>query len=620
MSATSASLLTVGAGLPPTGTPGSYGPQGLGELAVMARAGLGAVRLYVPWAAVEPQVGRYEDDALDDLARTVAESTRLGLAVTVCLFAELGDGRLLDVAWAGRRDPRTDPYMLDRGAALVSAVASRLAGQDGLAAWQLADEGFLAGFPDAAALAAWAATVTEALRDRDPDRPVSLGADTEALLETSGLDAREAADALSLATAAPTARAVAIVAPGPGSAGPGTHLAGFFGRLTGRALPVAADEALPATTDRSVGELAGALRMGLYDALADGVATVWTGPWRVAATPRRVPFFRARGESLTGLLDADGRSTPALGEVTSFTALTAALAGGPLEPARERVAVLLPSSRYGAGPLGTIALRSSLAAFSLARQAHVPVDVLREGDPLDGLAVLVVPSPRALPEETWAAVAAYVTEGGTLVTSHGGAEPPDALRTLVGVEYLGESGPRETLACRIAQPLALGSLSSFEVALRVPASALLAPGRATVIAADGTGRPLVTVFRAGRGRTYFVSAAIERAIGDLPHDEVPTNAGALLSAVYRAAAEAAGAAGPVDCDRRSVRTAVLTSDDGPVLVLVNHAAVRVTTTVTWERRVASITPAGGTAVPVAGTSFRVPLAAHGGAVLAIQEA
>ncbi len=617
--ATGRGPLAIGAALAPTGSPGSYGSAAAADLAAMAEAGLGAVRLYVSWPAVEPQVGRYDDVALDDLAATVAEAHGLGLAPTVCLFADLGDGRLLDLAWAGRRDLRTDDYVLERASSFAGAVAARLAAEPSLEAWLLADEAFLHGFASSGALERWARLITDAVRERDPDRPLGLGADTESLLVTSGIDARAVADRMSLAAAAATPRALAAMAPGPGLAGAATHCPSFLTRLARKGLPVAADGLLPPAPEHSLPEVAGLVRMRLYGALADGTGSAQLGPWRPSDAARRVPFYRGHGESLAALLDEDGGATPALGAATLVSAVTSVLGAGPLEPLPERVAVLVPAQRYGPGPLGLISARSSLAAFSLATEAHLPVDVIREGEGLEAVSVLIVPSARGLEPETWAAVTAFVAEGGTLVASHGGAEPSEELRALAGVDFTGEAGPRDSLTCRIAQPLVLGDLTSFEAPLRMPSSALLAPGRATVIAADGAGRPLVTVFRSGRGRVYFVSAPLERAIGDLPHDEVPTAAAALVSAVYRAAASSAGAAGPVDCDRRSVRTAVLTSDAGPVLVLVNHAPVPVTATLTWERRVAAVTSAGGARVPVGGLTFRVPIAGHDGVVLRIEE-
>jgi hypothetical protein len=607
-----------GADLPPSGTAGTYGAHDAADLAAMAAAGFGAVRLFASWKAVEPQVGWYDDSVLDALAGTVSDAAGRGLAPIVCLFAVSGTGEYAGPAWSGRRDPHADPYMVERAAAYAAAVAGRLAPIGRLAAWQLADETFLAGFGDTVALRAWAARMVEVLADGDPGRPVTLGADPEVLADTDGLDARPVVERMSLALAAPSPRQTAMLAPGPGLAGPATHLGGFLGRLARKGLPLVADGLAPGSAALSLDEEAGLVRLGLAEALADGACAAFAGRWRGAREGARVPFERATGERLTALVGPDGAATPALAEVAPFAALARAAEGLDLAPAPERVAVLVPSSRgiTVGGAEALLALRSSLASFVLAREAHLPVDVVREEDGLEGLAVVIVPGARRLADRTWDALGAFVQEGGTLVLSHGGGEITDAFRSLTGVEYLGEAGPQSVLCCRVAQPEILGETTSFEVPLQIGSSAVLAPGRATVMASDAAGRPLVTVRRSGQGRTYLLSAPLERAIGDLPHDEAPTLARRLVASLYRAAAEQAGAAGPVDCDRAAVRTAVLEGPGGIVLVACNHAPAAVTATITWERDIVSLTPlAGGEPALVGGRSFRVRIGPHGVAAL-----
>jgi hypothetical protein len=249
------------------------------------------------------------------------------------------------------------------------------------------------------------------------------------------------------------------------------------------------------------------------------------------------------------------------------------------------------------------------------------VDVRREVDGFDGLAVAIMPSPRTVQPPTWRALAEFVQGGGTLVMSHGGGEPDPMLRSLAGVEYLGPTGPRATVACRVAQEGSLGMVTSFDAALPVADGALLGPGGATVLAADAHGRPLVTVNRHGQGRVYHLALPLEAALAALPHDEMPSTVAELVRGLYRAAAEHAGATGPADCDRPAVETAVLTGGGGRVLIALNHGPAPVVATITWERRVVAVAPLGTSdETAVGGTSFRIQLAGHGVVALRIRTA
>ncbi len=121
----------------------------------LAEAGCTLVRLFVSWRVLEPQVGQYDREALDRFAAVVSAATSRGLRVIVCFFADDRHSELSDVVWGRRRDARTDPYLVEREAALIGTVVSRLHSDKSVVAWQLGNEAFLSGFTNATSLEAW---------------------------------------------------------------------------------------------------------------------------------------------------------------------------------------------------------------------------------------------------------------------------------------------------------------------------------------------------------------------------------------------------------------------------------------------------------------------------------
>ena len=176
--------------------------------------------------------------------------------------------------------------------------------------------------------------------------------------------------------------------------------------------------------------------------------------------------------------------------------------------------MLIPAERYEPLPsmAGLYDPRSCLQAYISAKEAHLPVALVREGDPLDEYSVIIVPSAARLLQATWRELVGFVQSGGTLVMSYGGGDADPAVRELFGVEFLGDHGRRAGLACRVAQPDALGPLRSFDARLEIPHFALLGSGGATIVATDAKGSPLLTLNAYGSGRAVFLAAPVERAL------------------------------------------------------------------------------------------------------------
>ena len=588
------------------------------ELALAETARFALVRVLVSWKLLEPQVGQYSEAVLGRLGEVVAAAHAHRQRVIVCFFADDRQADLADVAWGRRRDPRTDAYLVQRELALVQRVVQELRSEPNVFAWQLADEAFCSGFRTSGELEAWTRQMREAVRELDPDRPITLGADAETLFRATGVDARAAIATCEFAVAHTTAAYRAYAAQGPITSGPATYLDAFLLRLAQRGAPVVADGVGVLTLDNSAKEEAAAVRMTLWSGLANGASSALVRRLRDFSTERREPYLVDQFETLVGLADAAGEPKPAFREAAAFVRSAARIGLDGYDPVPERTAVLVPAERYTALPdlAGLYAPRSCFAAFIAAKEAHVPVTLAEETGDLSAFSAIVVPSAFALQEETWERLGGFLRAGGSLALSYGGGDTHPALRELFGVDFLGDAGPRDSISCRVAQPGMLGEFDNFDAALPVPNFALFAGVAATVVATDALGNPLLTVNHVGQGRAVCIAAPLERA---LARGDAWMAAGAvrrMLREVYGALARDAGCGAPLGCGVPEVEVALLQGRSDDVAILINHADIAVTATLTADRVVASVVDVGGgEPADVGSTTFAVPLAANGAMAL-----
>jgi endo-1,4-beta-mannosidase len=592
------------------------------DIAFLEESHFALTRLFVSWKVFEPQVGQYNEDALQHLADLVRSARAKKLQVIVCFFADDGLAELVDVPWGKRRDPRTDAYLIQREISLVQKVVGQLRSDTGVFAWQLANEAFLSGFTEKSELDEWTMLLREAVRELDPDRPITLGINAETFLRATGIDAREAVDSCEFVVSHVTAAYRAYAAAGPITSGPSTYLESFLLRtargLTSRTKPVLLDDVGVFSLDFSLAEEAAAMRTALWSGLANRAAGVLARRLRDVSTEHREPYFLDPFETLVGLIDETGERKPSFVEANRFVRAAALIDLKRFAVIPERTAVVMPSERFNALPdlASLFDARACLSAFIGAKEAHLPVTVTQEEDEFSDYSVLFLPSAFNLVDETWERLAAFVQGGGALVLSYGGGDAHPGIRDLFGVEFRGDGGPRSILSCRVAQEDVLGALDSFDVHFDVSNYALLSAGTATVVATDAKGSPLLTVNQVGQGRAVYVATPLERAIAQGDPWATPAPIRRLLREVYGAVARSAGCGAPVSCDVPEVEVTLLQGEAEDILLLINHAPLKVAPTLSMDRRVASITDVGGGApTSVGGSSFDVGIEPNGVLVL-----
>jgi len=588
------------------------------DFATMAGAGITLARIFVSWKVMEPQVGQYDDAAEDRLGEIMAAARAKDVRLIVAFFADDRLSEMNDVMWGRKRNVRTDDYLIARQISLVQRIVNRYRSESAIWAWELGNEAFLTGFQTEEALQKWAGTMRDAIREVDPARAVILGADPETLVRESGVDARAVIDRFEYAVSHVTVPYRAYAAEGPLTYGPATYLDSFLLRSALRDLPVIADGIGVHSLDFSPAEEAAHTRLVLYSALMNRASGAFLRRWRDCATERREPYFRDPFEILVGLNNAAGLPKAALDEVRRFARVAVRLDPRRYIPVPERAAVMIPAERYEPLPSlsGLYAPRSCLQAYITAKEAHLPVAIVREGEEIAGYSTLFVPSASKLSAPMWVTLGQFVQSGGSVVLSYGGGDVDPAVREIFGVEFLGDNGARPQLSCRIAQPGLLGNLSAFDARLELPHFALLGGLSATVVVTDQTGSPLVTIRQYGQGKAVFVAAPLERAIAQSDPWAAPESVRALLRTVYGSVARSAGAGGQIDCAEAAVELAHYTGDGEDVVVLLNHEPVALTATLACDRTVASVADVrGGGSSPVGARSFGVPLAANGAAAL-----
>lgn len=590
---------------------------------VFAESRLSLVRLYLSWKVLEPQVGQYDEDAIERLQSLINEARTRKLRVIICFF---GDDRLadmLDVPWGKRRDPRTDQYLIQREVALVQKIVNRFRADAGVFGWDLANEAFVSGFETAAALEAWVETMRDAVREVDPERPIMISADAETIFRHTGVDPRGAIDTCEIVASHTTTAYRAYIAEGPITSGASTYLDSFLLRAAGSQLPVLLDDVGVFSLDFSHAEEAAQLRTALYSGLMNRAAGAMVRRYRDLDTERREPYFRDPFEVLVGVTDTGAEPKPAFDELVAFAKTVARIDLKRYELVQERVAVVIPEERYLPLPAlsGLYDPRSCLQAYMTAKEAHIPVTVTRERESFDPFSVLIVPSAFSLSDETWERLAHWVQAGGVLVLSYGGGDAHSSVREIFGVEFLGAGGRGSTLSCRVAQADVLGALRSFDAHLELADYALLGHGGSTVVATDAKGSPLLTVNQLGQGRAIFIAAPVERALAQGDPWAAPVRARELLREVYGAAARIAGCQAPLLCDDPDVEIALFNGDGADIVALLNHAPERRTATLSFERVVADTADVrGSTPVGVGGVTFGVPLDANGAVVLRVRYA
>jgi endo-1,4-beta-mannosidase len=584
------------------------------DFQAMAEMGMSIVRVFFSWHMFEPQVGQYEDEVFERLDTLIAAAKRNGLAVILTLFDDDGTSELLTMSWRQGRDIVRDDYMLQRAIQVAQRVGTRYRGEKAILGFDVLGPAPAHELPKSERFGVWFASMVEALREAGAEQRVTVGADSEGLMEATGVRIDERLAAAGFRCSNVTPATMAYLTGDPSVTPRSTYVDAFLAKLGHRGAPVIANAVGVATMDETCEREADHLRVALASLFVNRAAAGLARRWRDLETEWRDPYGRMPFESPVGLHFTDGAERPAADEIRGVAELVAAVDAEGFSWEPERAAVIMPGERYASGDslARMVSPRSTFAAFVTAKRSHIPVDVIVEGDPFDGYSLVIVPSVQAVEQGTWPQLASFVDAGGTALMSYGGGDVTQAFCELFGLEFMGDMGRRAGLATKPGQETVLGGIPALDTHVEFPHFALVSVSGAGIVATDTKGNPLLTVHSKGQGKAIFCAAPIERALSDVGA-EAPVTLHAFARSLYRGAARLAGAGAAYECDSPALELAVRSGENGAsdILIAINHDPYDVRAAIASERGVAKIADLlTGREAAVRTDKFVLPVLAH----------
>jgi hypothetical protein len=584
------------------------------DFEAMAGLGMSVVRLFFSWHLFEPQVGQYDDEALDRLDRVIAAAKGHGLGVIIALFEDDAVSELMGMPWKQGRKVVADDYMLQRAIQVAQRLGTHYRNEKAIVGWDVLGSAPAHDLQKSERFGVWFASMVEALREAGAEHKVTVGVDAEGLAQAAGVRIDERLESAGFRCSNVTPATLAYLTGDPSLTARSTYADAFMAKLAHRGVPVIASEVGVATMDETCRREADHLRVTMASLFVNRAAGVLARRWRDLETEWRDPYARLPFESPVGLHFVDGEERPSADEVRATAELVAAVDVEGFSWERERAAVMIPEERDSApGSLARLmAPRSAFWAFVTAKRAHIPVDLIAESDTLDAYSLVIVPSARSLSEAAFGRLTAFVDGGGTVLASYGGGDATGAFCELFGLEFMGDPGRRASLATKPGQETVLGDIPALNVRVELPHFALVSPNGAGIVATETKGNPLLTVHSKGQGKAIFCAAPVERALSDVG-SEAPVALHAFVRALYGGAARLAGADAPYECDCPALETAVLAGDDATadILILINHEGYDVRAGISSDRGVATVTDLiSGRKAKVGAETFTVPVRAY----------
>ena len=566
------------------------------ELTVLHEHGLTTTRSFLYWPEAHPEPGRVDQEILDRVEDFLDLHDQIGLTSIPTFIVGHMSGQNWDPAWRHGEDLYGDTWLLGRQAFFVHEVVRRLGNHPAVSGWLLSNEMPIYGRPPHEKRApaphtevtAWAQTLVHAVRAAGATQPVSTG-DGAWGVEMSGVD---------------NGFRVRDLAPLVDFLGPHVyrmetdqarqHLAAaFVCELAGFAgLPVVLEEFGVSTDFVSAAGARHYYRQVLHHSLLAG-ATGWIA-WNNTDFDHiasEEPYSHHPFELHFGVTDRDGRPKGPLLELRDFRAVLDAVDVTACHRPDAQAALLLPAAVEADFPFvadadRTAPLRSLHQAYVAAREADLPVGIVRERDGIpDDLRLLLAPSVKMLTTRGWGRLRELATAGATVYVSWFAGDH-DVQRGPWYADLDDLFGVRQQLSYGLVEPVEGETVTwTFVVAFGgIPAGTDLtfavgggpdarsylpveADG-AEVVAVDGDGRPALLRHAVGAGHTVLSTYPVEYLAALTPRvNPEPTHR------LYDALAFEAGVVRDVRVEDPSVHVGELVHRDGRRFVwLISQSA------------------------------------------------
>ena len=603
------------------------------ELETLAAHGCTVTRSFCYWPDFVPQPEELDEQVLERFTDFVDAHAELGLGTIPTFIVGHMSGENWDPSWRHGRDLYRDVWLVSQQAWFAGEIARRFRRHPAVAGWLLSNEMPLYGGPASSEeISAWARILIQAVRAAGAGQPISVG-DGAWGVEVSGED-----------------NGYSLRALGP--------LVDFFGP---HVYPMQDDQVRQFVSPAFACELAGSL--GKPVVLEEfGVSSDFADDEHAAAYYRQVlhtsllagargwiawnncdyddlrhqdPYRHHVFELHFGLTDGRGQPKPQLQVLSEFASLVREFSGSDWERVAGATALVVPEHFERVIPFTEPAYRKDLRdnmlqAYVAAREADLPVELVRERDGLPGSARLyLVPCAKLLTASGLHRLRELAESGATVYASYfAGSTPTQRGPWLAWLDEL--FGIRHRLRYGLVDPIvedevifqfvddlgdiAEGTRLSFRVAGEPSARAYLPVETvgAEVVAIDAHGRPALVRNRLGAGYTVLCTYPIEHMAARMPNVN-PEDTWRLYSAL----ATAAGVPRPVRVGDPRVLVGRVRSGDSETALFLNCAADSITiepilSGVELDAAAAALTlePFGAAAIRCADTSdTRTPVTA-----------
>jgi endo-1,4-beta-mannosidase len=534
------------------------------ELAVLADHGCNVTRCFCYWPDFVPEPEQLDEQVLSRFSDFLNAHAELGIGTIPTFIVGHMSGENWDPAWRGGRDLYRDVWLVAQQAWFAEAIARRFGRHRAVVGWLVSNEMPLYGGPATSdEITAWARIVIHAVRAAGATQPISLG-DGAWGVEMSGRD-----NGYSLRRLAPLVDFV------------GPHV-----------YPTEDDEVRQLLTPAFTCELAGGL--GRPVVLEEfGVSSDFASERNAAAYYRQVlhttllagargwiawnncdfddlrhqdPYRHHVFELHFGLTDREGRPKQQLRELADFASLVSDLSVEGWDRVAGDAALVVPEHFERELPFTDEAFRADLRdnllqAYAAAREADLPLELVRERDGLPATARLYLnPCAKLLTGPGLDRLAELGAGGATVYASYfGGSTPVQRGPWLAWLDEL--FGVRHRLRYGLVDPIAedevtfrfvddlgdleRGTLLSFRVAGEPSARAYLPVETvgAEVVAVDAHGRPALLRHRVGSGWAVLCTYPLEHLAARTPNVNPEST-----WRIYSALATLAGVERPVRVD------------------------------------------------------------------------
>ena len=558
------------------------------ELAVLADHGCTVTRSFCFWPDFVPEVERLDEDVLARFTDFLDAHVEAGLGTIPTIVVGHMSGENWDPAWRQGRDLYRDAWLVSQQAWLAHEIARRFGGHEAVVGWLLSNEMPLYGGPASSDdVVAWVRALVEAIRSAGAMQPISVG-DGAWGVEVTGRD-----NGYSLRALAPLVDFFGphsypmLDDPVRQSLAPAfaCELAGGFGK------PVVLEEFGVSSDFAADDHAADYYRQVLHTSLLAG-ARGWIA-WNNCDFDdlwEEDPYRHHVFEMHFGLTDRVGRPKQQLQEMAGFASFVRELSRSGWERVAGEAALVVPEHFERVLPFTDDAYRSDLGAdllqaYVAAREADLPIGVLRERDGLpDAARLYLVPSAKLLTGPGLRRLQALATAGATVYASYfAGSTPYQRGPWLTWLEEI--FGIRHRLRYGLVDPIedeevvfelveGIGGLEAgtrlrFRVAGEPSARSYLPvePAGARVVAVDGHGRPALLRHAVGAGHTVFSTYPVEHMAARTPRSN-PEDTWKL----YAALGELAGVARPVRVDDPRVLVGRLQGRGAETVIFVNSSS------------------------------------------------